>query len=87
VPIQHNKYPRHVIQKALEILNKINIYRISKGYGAIFIPPYPIRQITPTDVYEMVKRLDAEVTPFIKNRKFLMSLHLVKYYNKTPNQR
>jgi len=85
VPVQHNKYPRHVIQKALEILNKINIYRISKGYGAIFIPPYPIREITPTDVYEMVKRLDAEVTPFIKDKKFLMTLHLVKYKNKTPN--
>jgi len=85
VPIQHNKYPRHVIQKALEILNKINIYRITKGYGEIFIPPYPIRDITPTDVYEMVKRLDAEVTPFIKDKKFLSSLKFVKYKNKTPN--
>jgi len=85
VPPQHNKYPRHVIQKALEILNKINIYRISKGYGAIFIPPYPTRNITPTDVYEMVKRLDAEVTPFIKDIKFLKSLKFVKYSGKTPN--
>ena len=85
VPIQHNKYPRHVIQKALEILSKINLYRLSKGYGEIFIPPYPAREITPSDVYEMVKRLDAEVTPFIKNTQFLKSLKLVKYKNKTPN--
>ncbi|NPA55908.1 MAG: hypothetical protein GXO40_06045 [Epsilonproteobacteria bacterium] len=85
VPPQHNKYPRHVIQKALEILSKINLYRISKGYGAIFIPPYPAREITPSDVYEMVKRLDAEVTPFIKDRQFLEHLTLVKYHNKTPN--
>ena len=29
VQVQHNKIPRHVIQKALEILNKINTYRIT----------------------------------------------------------
>jgi len=85
VPVQHNKFPRHVIQKALEILSKINLYRISKGYGEIFIPPYPAREITPSDVYEMVKRLDAEVTPFIKNKNFLENLRLVKYRGKTPN--
>jgi len=85
VPVQHNKYPRHVIQKALEILNKINLYRISKGYGQIFIPPYPASEITPANVYEMVKRVDAEITPFIKNEKFLENLKLVKYTNKTPN--
>ncbi len=85
VPIQHNKYPRHVIQKALEILSKINLYRISKGYGEIFIPPYPAREITPSDVYEIVKRLDAEVTPFIKDQHFLRSLKLIKYKGKTPN--
>ena len=85
VPVQHNKLPRHVIQKALEILNKINTYRITHNYGAIFVPPYPARKITPSDVYEMVKRVDAEVTPFIKDYKFLNSLKLVKYYGKTPN--
>ncbi len=85
VPVQHNKYPRHVIQKALEILSKINLYRVSKGYGEIFIPPYPAREITPSDVYEIVKRLDAEVTPFIKNREFLDNLKFVKYKGKTPN--
>jgi hypothetical protein len=85
VPPQHNKFPRHVIQKALEILSKINLYRESKGYGEIFIPPYPAREITPSDVYEMVKRLDAEVTPFIKNRTFLENLKLIHYSNKTPN--
>ena len=85
VPPQKNKYPRHVIQKALEILSKINLYRVSKGYGEIFIPPYPARDITPSDVYEMVKRLDSEVTPFIKDKKFLSSLKLKKYIGKTPN--
>ena len=74
VPIQHNKYPRHVLQKALEILHKINLYRITKGYGAIFIPPYPTRKITPNDVYEMVKRDDAEITSFINNIQSIFNI-------------
>ena len=85
VPPQHNKYPRHVLQKALEILNKINLYRIIKGYGPIFIPPYPTRDITPNDVYEMVKRDDAEVTSFINDLNFLLNLKYKKYTGKTPN--
>jgi len=85
VPKQHNKYPRHVIQKALEILRKVNIYRISHHYGAIFIPPYPARNITPSEVYEMVKRVNTEVTPFIKDKHFLQSLKPKVYYRKTPN--
>ncbi|NPA88549.1 hypothetical protein [Caminibacter pacificus] len=85
VPPQTNKYPRHVIQKALEILSKINLYRVRHGYGSIFIPPYPAREITPSDVYEMVKRDDAEITVFIKDIKFLKSLKLKKYKGKTPN--
>ena len=66
VLVQHNKLPRHVIQKALEILNKINTYRITHNYGTIFVPPYPASKITPSDVYEKVKRVDAEVIPFIE---------------------
>ena len=85
VPKQSNKYPRHVIQKAIEILNKINRYRLMKNYGEIYIPPYPIKDITPTDVYEMVKRVEAEIVPFIKDRAFLKSLRYKQYRGKTPN--
>ena len=82
---QYNKYPRHVIQKSLEILSKINLYRISRNYGAIYIPPYPARDVTPSDVYDSVKRLDEEVTPFIKNDEFLNSIKIKKFTQKTPN--
>ncbi len=82
---QKDKYPRHVLQKSLEILSKINLYRIAKGYGEIFIPPYPTRNVTPSDVYDSVKRLDEEVTPFIKNKKFLKSIKIKYYTKKTPN--
>lgn len=82
---QYNKFPRHVIQKSLEILSKIDLYRVSHNFGNIFIPTYPARDITPSDVYDSVKRLDEEVTPFIKNDKFLKSIKIKKFYAKTPN--
>jgi len=85
VELQQNKYPRHVIQKALEVLSKINLYRVSKNYGEIFIPPYPARAITPSDVYDLVKRLDEEVTPLISNKKFLSTISEKEFKNKTPN--
>ena len=82
---QYNKYPRHVIQKSLEILSKIDLYRVSHNFGHIFIPTYPARDITPSDVYDSVKRLDEEVTPFIKNQTFLKNIKIKKFYGKTPN--
>lgn len=80
-----NKYPRHVIQKALEILDKINRYRLIHGYGAIAIPPYPSREITPQDVYEFVKRDRGEVRLFIEDRAFLASLKRRKFVGKRPS--
>ncbi|MCF6200589.1 MAG: hypothetical protein L3J42_00430 [Hydrogenimonas sp.] len=83
--VERNKKPRHVIQKALEILSKINLYRINHGYGAITIPPYPPREITPQDVYDMVKRLDGEMRIFIDDKDFLSKLVSKKYTAKTPS--
>ncbi len=82
---QQNKFPRHVIQKALEVLSKINLYRVSKGYGEIYIPPYPARNITPSDVFSIVKRLDGEITPFIFDKDKLKSIKYIKFSKKTPN--
>ena len=85
IEVQTNKAPTHVLQKSLEVLSKVNRYRIIKNYGEISMPEYPSREITPSDVYSYVKRLNEEVTPFIKNKKFLNSLKLKKYKNKTPS--
>ncbi len=83
--VERNKQPRHVIQKALEILSKINLYRINHGYGEITIPPYPPREITPQDVYDIVKRLDGEVRILIDNDEFVSKLAFKKYTGKTPS--
>lgn len=61
VPAQSGKEPRHVLRKAIEILEKINRLRILKKLGPITIPPFPIRQITPDEVYLTVDRLIREI--------------------------
>ncbi|MBL0708160.1 MAG: hypothetical protein JJW00_03840 [Sulfurimonas sp.] len=82
---QINKTPSHVLQKSLEVLSKVNRYRISKKYGQISMPEYPSREITPSDAYNYVKRLNEEVTPFIKDKKFLNSLKVQNFTQKTPS--
>jgi len=81
---QVGKAPRHVLQKSLEVLSKINRYRINHNYGEISIPNYPSRKITPSDVFAYTKRLNEEVSPFCDN-KFLISLKEKKFSKKTPS--
>ena len=81
---QKGKEPRHVLQKALEVLSKINRYRINNNFGQISIPNYPSRKITPSDVYVYTKRLNEEVSPFC-DKKFLSTLKVAKFSNKTPS--
>ncbi|WP_457597228.1 hypothetical protein [Hydrogenimonas sp.] len=85
VEVSRNKRPRHVIQKALEIISKINRYRLIKGYGAISLPPYPAREIRPQDVYDIVVRLDGEVQMLIHDKGFFDTLEVKRYYGKTPS--
>jgi len=81
---QENKSPSHVLQKSLEVLSKINRYRINNSYGEISVPSYPSRKITPSDVYIYTKRLNNELSPFCEI-KFLKSLRLKKFTKKTPS--
>jgi hypothetical protein len=81
---QDDKAPRHVLQKSLEVLSKINRYRTNHNYGEISVPNYPARHITPSDVYAYTKRLNEEVSPFCDD-KFLKNLKVQKFYNKTPS--
>ena len=80
---QHNKLPRHVLQKTLEILTKVNKYREIHNYGLITVPPVPARKITPQDVYNNVARLTEEVSYLLneKDKEFTYK----QYYNKTPS--
>ena len=84
---QTGKKPRHVLQKTLEILTKVNKYREIHGYGQITVPPVPPRDITPQDVYNNVERLKVEVAYLLKNKSSLNKKEFQRknYTNKTPS--
>jgi hypothetical protein len=79
---QKNKKPRHVYQKALEILHKINRYRLIYNLGEIYVPDYPSRHVTPNEVYMLMERILAEVD-------ILLGAHEIDYIfpvvGKTPS--
>jgi len=56
--------PRHVLQKSLEVLDKIKRLRRIHKMGDITVPSYPSREVTPSEVYESVNRLVAELALF-----------------------
>ncbi len=80
--IQKNKLPRHVLQKTIEILRKVDKYREIHEMGAITVPPVPPRDITPQDVYNNVVRLKQEVAYLLKVKK---KFTFQQFYNKTPS--
>ncbi len=70
VKVEGGKAPRHEYQKSLEVLSKINRYRQIHKLGPVAVPPYPSRQITANEVYEMVQRLIAEMRVLVGNEVF-----------------
>ena len=84
---QIGKLPRHVLQKTIEVLTKVNKYREINGYGEITVPPVPSRDITPQDVYNNVERLKIEVSYLLKDKRILAKrkFQLKKYTQKTPS--
>ncbi len=67
IPKQKNKAPRHVLQKCFEVLGKIKRLREIKGFGEITIPYYPARNITPNEVYDLVRRMEKELILVVKD--------------------
>ncbi len=82
--------PKHVYQKALECLKKINNIRKNQNMGEIAVPQYPLRHITPNEVYDIVIRLDADLNIVLSKQGFKEEIYpLVKdkkiYTDKTPS--
>ena len=78
IAVKSGRQPRHVYQKTLEILDKINRYRTNiLKIGGISIPVFPGRDITPNEVFEMVVRLRQELALLVKNEQ-------IKAINQTP---
>jgi len=82
---QRDKLPRHVLQKSIEVLRKVDKYREIHNMGAITVPPVPSRDITPQDVYENVERLKEEVCYLLKKKTDRKTFQYKQFYNKTPS--
>jgi hypothetical protein len=87
IEVQRGKLPRHVLQKTLEVLTKVNKYREINNFGEITLPPVPPRDITPQDVYNNVKRLKVEVAYLLKDKSILSKKRFAqqKFKDKTPS--
>ena len=67
VAVKPGYKPQHVFQKALEVLSKINSYRINiANTGGITIPRFPGRDITPNEVFSVVVRLHQELALLVQ---------------------
>ena len=85
IEVQKNKLPRHVLQKSIEVLRKVNKYRELHNMGAISVPPVPSRDITPEDVYKNVERLKEEVALLLVHTAKSKNFRYKQFYNKTPS--
>ena len=80
------KQPRHVYQKALEVLAKVNRYRQIKGMGEIVIPHYPARQITPDEVYGLVMHVRDEIRLLLPEPHRQLSVPSLAKRHVTPTE-
>jgi len=58
----HGLKPQHVFNKGLEILEKVDVLRRRQNMGPMAVPHYPLRAITPSEVFDLTLRLDNELT-------------------------
>jgi len=58
--------PIHVYQKGIEAHEKMQRFKVQMGFAPSEIPKMPFRQITPSEVYELVLRLDGIATLMLK---------------------
>lgn len=63
--------PRKIYTRALEILSKINNYRLIHHLGEIYLPKYSVQKIDRTKVYNLLKRLNLEMRILIPQSKLL----------------
>jgi len=82
--------PQHVYAKGLEILGKVNILRQKQQIGIMAVPNYPLRKITPTEVFDLSLRLDEELTILyntidMKSSLWITAESISEYTEKQPS--
>lgn len=82
--------PHHVYEKGLEILEKIDTIRITQHLGPIAVQHFPLRLITPSEVFDLTLRLDEELDILFRHDNlesdlWLTSININEYEDKTPS--
>jgi len=90
VPLVSGVKPQHVYSKTLEVLDKINLYRIKISSGASVVPNYPLRKITPQEVFDLSLLVDDNLLKIYQNAGIKSSSWLIistpkEYTDKTPS--
>jgi hypothetical protein len=88
IAVESNYHPRHVFQKAVVIIEKINRYRVNVlKVGAIPVNYPGGREITPNEVYNQVHRARQELLAMLKNINIIIEDTAIKQNitGKTPN--
>ena len=87
VKVDAGREPRHVFQKALEILGKIDSYRVNiLKIGSITVPRFPGRDISPNEVYSVVLRLRQELNLLLETpQRKKVKRKKIETTNKTPS--
>ena len=60
--VQIAKTPIHAYTKALEVFEKVNRYKQSKGLATATLPTLPSKKVVPADVLALVKEISVQLT-------------------------
>ncbi len=80
--------PKHVFNKTLDCLSKVAILRQQMGLGPIAVADYPLREISPNEVYDLALRLDREleiIYDHIDMPSVPAEQNIYTYHDKTPS--
>jgi len=80
---------KHVYTKALEVIDKIVKMRENSGLGRSAIPNFPVREITPQEVYNLTLRIDEYLSIIYKgygmsSTPWITSNKIQYFRGKTP---
>jgi len=78
--------PRHVYQKILENLKKVMELRRQAGFGSSAVPLFPMRPISPNEVFALSSRLDRELNLIYGKSSVHVNMYTIdEFEQKTPN--
>ena len=84
--VQTNKRPLHVFSKSLEVVEKIGRYQDSLGIERVETYQIPLRQVSPTEVYQQAESILKELSRIRKAKGLADSSKTIPFVaGKTPS--